>query len=147
MIKVSILYAPDSADNKKAVEEMSSALETDRCAVSVRKAVEAIVADVTGADIVIFGLQKADSSDVQEEFKELARIFKGINLAGKTAAFFSFGQEKAAAGLKKALKSTDISLADPELLLPEKGASRQADVKEWARRVISVHQERLNAGK
>jgi flavodoxin len=147
MIKVSILFAPDSTENRKAVEEIASALDAAHCAVTLKKAAESIISDVTGADVILFGVQKTDSSEVQEEFREFARIFKGINLAGKTAAFFTFSQDKAASALRKCLKSSDISLADPEITLAEKSPSRQSDIKEWVRQVLAFHQEGRNAGK
>ena len=147
MIKLSILFAPDSTENRKAVEEIASALDAARFAVTVKKAAESIISDITGADVILFGVQKTDSSEVQEEFRELARIFKGINLAGRTAAFFNFGQDKAASALRKSLKSSDILLADPEISLAEKSPSRQSEIKEWVRQVLAFHQEGRNAGK
>jgi flavodoxin len=147
MIKVSILFAPDSAENRNAAEEISSALDAARFSVTIKKAAESVISDITGADVILFGLQKTDSSDVPAEFREYARIFKGINLAGRTAAFFTFGQEKAASAMRKSLKSSDISLAEPELTLTDISASRQSEIKDWVRQVLSLHQEGRNAGK
>ncbi len=146
-MKVSILYTPDSAENRKAAEEVAASLDSARCAVTVKKAAGSVIADVTGADIVFFGLHKAGDSEIPEGFRELARIFKGINLAGRAAGIFNFGPEKSGGALRKILKATDISLADVELSLGEKGPQRQAEIKEWARQTVSLHQEGRNAGK
>ena len=147
MIKVSILYAPESAENKKSAEEIAGLLDAERCSASVKKARDSALADITGVDVILFGVLKSDSSDVQEEFRDYARIFRGINLAGKTAAFFSFGGDKASAPLRKALKSTDISVIEAELSLMEKSPARASDIREWVKQVMSAHQGKANGAR
>src|SRR5208337_4185034 len=116
MYNVLILWAPDTAENRKLVDSVARALEMSKVSLLVRGAAEATIADVNAADIVIFGAQKTHTTDAPAEFSEFLRIFKGITLAGRTAGFFSMGAEKATARLRKALKDTEISQSDDDPL-------------------------------
>ena len=89
----------------------------------VKRAAEATIADITAADIVVFGAQKTAPAEVPAEFSEFLRIFKGITLAGRTAGFFSMGTEKATSRLRKALKDTEINAVrgGPPVHGPEAG--------------------------
>ncbi|MGO9308689.1 MAG: hypothetical protein ACLQDL_06675, partial [Spirochaetia bacterium] len=95
MYNVLVLWAPDTAENRKLVEAVAKALEQGKVTLVVKSAQEATIAQVNAADIVVFGVQKTASAEVPLEFTELLRIFKGISLAGRTAGFFSMGAEKA----------------------------------------------------
>jgi len=145
MYNVVVLWAPDSADNRRIVEAVGRALEQQKVALTVRSAAEATIADVTAADIVIFGAQKAGSSDAPPEYSELLRIFRGISLAGRTAGFFSMGQDKATQRLRKALKETEIAQADDDPLFADPKAAGSSPVTEWAQRLVAAHQEMQNA--
>jgi hypothetical protein len=53
--------------------------------VKLRLASEVSIQEVLAADCYLFGVGKADS----QAWTELRRLFKGINLAGRQAAFFT----------------------------------------------------------
>ncbi len=100
MYNVVVLWAPDSAENRRIVETVGRALEQMKVALIVKSAADATIADVTAADIVVLGAQKVASTDAPAEYNDLLRIFKGITLAGRTAGFFSMGPEKATTRLR-----------------------------------------------
>ena len=139
MYNVVVLWAPDSADNRRIVEAVGRAFEQMKVALIVKTAGEATIADVTAADIVVFGAQKVGSADAPAEFADFMRIFKGITLAGRTAGLFSMGQDKATARLRKALKETEIAMADDDPLFSD--GKPAASVTDWAQRLVAVHQE------
>jgi flavodoxin len=145
MYNVLILWAPDTAENRKLVDAIARALEQTKVSLLVKVAAEATIADVNAADIIIFGAQKANTTDVPAEFSEFLRIFKGITLAGRTAGFFSFGTEKATGRLRKALKDTEISQSDEDPLFADQKQGTPLSVQEWSQKLIAVHQERQNA--
>jgi flavorubredoxin len=140
MYNVVILWAPDTAENRRVVEAVASAFSDAKLTVNVKKVSDAIVADVTRADIVVFGAQKG-AADLPPEFNECIRYFKGITLAGRTAGFFSIGSEKSTARLRKALKDTDISLPEDDPLFADQKPGKSAEVAEWVKRLIQHHQE------
>jgi len=145
MYNVVVLWAPDSADNRRIVETVGRALEQQRVALTVRSASEATIADVTAADIVVFGAQKIASADAPTEYSELLRVFKGISLAGRTAGFFSMGQDRATHRLRKALKDTEIAQAEDDPLFADQKTGAASLVTDWAQRLIASHQEMHNA--
>jgi flavodoxin len=145
MYNVVVLWAPDSADNRRIVETVARALEQTKVALRLKNASEATIADLTAADIVVFGSQKAPAGDVPAEFAELLRIFRGITLAGRTAGFFSMGSDKATGRLRKALKETEIAQSDDDPLFADQKQGVAPSVTEWALRLIGAHQEMQNA--
>jgi flavodoxin len=141
-----IVYAPDSPENRKSVEEVRTACEAVSTSTFVKEASRSSITDIAGADIVLLGVRKSGGSEIPAEFGELLRASKGANLAGKTIAFFSFGSEKAAAKLRRALRDSDITQFDEEPLLADKDPSRSVDVKGWIDRIVSFHKGNRRAG-
>jgi len=140
MYNVLVVWAPDSAENRKLVDAVARALEQAKVTLVVKSAAEAVISDVTAADIIVFGAQKSASADTPSEYSEFLRIFKGILLAGRTAGFFSLGAEKATARLRKALKDTEIVQSDDDPLWSD-GKQGAPSVNEWSERLIGSHQE------
>jgi len=145
MYNVLILWAPDTAENRKLVETVARALEQAKVSLLVKGAGEATIADVSAADIVVLGAQKTGTNDVPVEFSEFLRIFKGITLAGRTAGFFSMGPEKATTRLRKALKDTEILQSDDDPVLADQKPGTPMSIVEWSQKLIAFHQERQNA--
>jgi len=145
MYNVLILWAPDTAENRKLVDAIARALEQAKISLLVKGAAEATIADVSAADIIVFGAQKTNTTDVPVEFSEFLRIFKGITLAGRTAGFFSMGAEKATTRLRKALKDTEISQSEEDPLFADQKQGTPSSVMEWSQKLVAVHQERQNA--
>ena len=145
MYNVVVLWAPDSADNRRIVETVGRAFEQMKVALTVKTAADATIADVTAADIVVLGAQKIGSAEAPAEFAELLRIFKGITLAGRTAGFFSMGADRATVRLRRALKETEIAQAEEDPLFADGKPGASGPVAEWAHHLIAVHQELKNA--
>lgn len=145
MYNVLILWAPDTAENRKLVEAVTRALEQPKVSLLVKGAAEATIADVNAADIIVFGSQKTGAAEVPAEYSEFLRIFKGITLAGRTAGFFSMGSEKATARLRKALKETEILQSEEDPLFADQKPGSSASVQEWSQKLLAVHQEMQNA--
>jgi flavodoxin len=132
-----ITYAPDTTETRKVVEQVRGAFDATAFTVSAKSAAQSLVPDLANADVLVFGLQKTGGGEMPAEFSELARSLKGANLAGRAAAFFSFGSEKATARLRKALRDTDASLSEEDPVFGDQRAARQADIAEWARKVTA----------
>jgi flavodoxin len=145
MYNAVVLWAPDSADNRRIVEVVARALEQTKVALRLKNAAEATIADLTAADILIFGVQKVPAGDAPSEYSDLLRIFRGITFAGRTAGFFSMGTDKATVRLRKALKETEILLLDDDPLFTDQKPGAQPLVTEWAQRLVGAHEEMQNA--
>ena len=145
MYNVVVLWAPDSADNRRIVEMVARALEQTKVGLRLKNASEATIADLTAADIVVFGAQKVPAGDAPAEYTDLLRIFRGITLAGRTAGFFSMGTDKATVRLRKALKETEIVQLEDDPLFTDQKQGAAPSVTEWAQKLIGAHQEMQHA--
>lgn len=145
MYNVVVLWAPDSADNRRVVEMVARALEQTKVVLRMKSASEATIADLTAADILVFGTQKVSTGDAPSEYGDLLRIFRGITFAGRTAGFFSMGVDKATVRLRKALKETEIQQLEDDPLFTDQKPGSQPSVTEWAQRLVGTHQEMQHA--
>jgi len=141
MYSVLILWAPESTENRRIVEAIARAFDESKITPLVKKVAESSIADINAADIVVFGTQKTGNGDVPSEYSELLRVFKGITLAGRTAAFFSMGPEKCTTKLRKSLKDTEIAQIDDDPLFTDQRDGVPPDMVEWVRRLVTAHQE------
>ena len=141
MYSVLILWAPDSAENRKIVDAVSRAFDELSVSPVTKLAADASVADLTASDILLFGVEKSDNGEVPPDYGECMRIFRGITLAGRTAGFFSMGAAHATAPLRRALKETEIAQRDDDPLFVD---SKTNDLSEWARKLINGHREMKN---
>jgi len=146
MHSVLILWAPDTAENRKVVDAVSSVFEDAKVTSLARKVAEATIADLTTAEIIVFGTQKMSNGDLPADYSECVRIFKGMTLAGRTAAFFSVGTERASARLRKALKDTEIAQVDDDPVFSDQKPGKSPEMSEWVRKIVGFHQESQHAG-
>jgi hypothetical protein len=145
MHNVLILWAPDTSENRRVVDAVMAAFSDVKLSPSVIRAADATAADLTAAEIVVFGAQKPGNADIPSDYNECIRFFRGITLAGRTAGFFSMGSEKAAARLRKALKDTEITQSDEDPLFADHKQGKTPEMIDWARRLAGMHQEIQNA--
>jgi flavodoxin len=120
------------------VDQVRAAFDPAAFSVSVKPAAATAMPDLAGADLVVFGLQKAQGGDAPVDYAELLRSLKGVNLGGRAAAIFSLGADKASAKLRKVLRDTDITLLDDEPALPsDQKPALQPEIEAWARKLAS----------
>jgi hypothetical protein len=138
MHSVFITYAPDSADARRTVDQVRAAFDPAVFSVSAKPVAATAMPDLAGADLVVFGLQKAQGGDAPADYAELLRSLKGANLGGRAAGIFSLGADKASAKLRKVLRDTDITLLDDEPALPaDQKPFPPAEIEAWARKLSS----------
>ncbi len=141
MYSVLILWAPDTTENRRIVDAVSRVFDELKVSPRVKHAKEATVADVTAADIILFGAEKTGPGELPPDYAEWLRVLRGITLAGRTAGLFSLGVEKATARLRRALKETEVSLGEEDPVFSD---SKQAEMADWARRLVGAHRELKN---
>ena len=140
METVVIIFASDSPEAKAQAEELHAALDPGRTAAMLVEGSRSSFTNLAAADIVVLGGSK--TADIPPEFSEIVRASKGANLAGKTAAFFSPGPEKTSAKLRKALRDSDISMFDDELVQRD---SNRGAVRAWTERLLEFHRAKRHA--
>lgn len=94
MYNVVVLWAPDSADNRRIVEMVARALEQTKVALRLKSASEATIADLTAADILVFGAQKVPAGEAPSEYSDLLRIFRASCSPVERRVSFLWGRTK-----------------------------------------------------
>jgi flavodoxin len=145
MYSVLILWAPDTAENRKVVDLVVKAFDEAKIESLAKKATDATIADINAAQIVVFGSQKSNGVEVPPDYAECIRVFKGVTLAGRTAGFFSIGAEKATVKLRKALKDTEIAQWEEDPVFMDQKPNVSSDIVAWAGKLLSAHQEMRRA--
>lgn len=145
MHSVLILWAPDTAENRRVVEAVTGAFDAAMLSSVAKKVTEASIADFTAVDIVVLGVQKTSNSDLPPDYVECVRVFKGITLAGRTAGLFSVGSEKVTGRLRKALKDTEIATSEEDPLFSDPKTGATAEIGAWVKKLIAFHQESKNS--
>jgi len=128
-----IVWAPDNAGTRRAAEAVRAAFDEAGLKVRARKASEASIVDIAAAELVVFATGKEPSAEVPPDYAELLRVFKGVTLAGRTAALFSVGSESATARLREALKDAEIHQVEEDPVFRETAGSHASEIADWAR--------------
>jgi hypothetical protein len=109
--RVLILVEDGKFDIDKIAREVSERIDSERFDICSRKASEVEIADVLAAGLFVLG---ADAPNAPS-FAELSRVMKGINLAGRRAAFFG-SSGAAVAWLRGLCADSDVSAAHADLV-------------------------------
>lgn len=96
-------------DGNETLEGTAKRLKTAvgaKANVKIRAATGVVIAEVLAADAYAFGVHDADAP----HWAEFRRLFRGMNLAGRKAAFF--GTTDGMASLSKAFADAELSVVD-----------------------------------
>jgi hypothetical protein len=141
MRRVLVLWAPDTADTRRVAEAVRKAFEQANCAATALPALEATIAHIAAAELLVIGAQKAVGVEAHPDFTELLRAFRGVNLAGRAAGLFAIGPEKSSACLRRALNDTEIAMLEDEPCFSDSKVGSSPELGEWARRLIALREE------
>ncbi len=109
--KTLIVYEDTAEDLAQAARDMAKQAEAAGIPVRMRTASSVTVSEVLASRLFVLGARTPDSPS----YAELRRLFRGINLAGRRAAFFRSPGSRGVEGLKASLKDTDVSLSGQDL--------------------------------
>jgi len=106
-----VLYEDGRQEMERAATVIADRIAAAGRAVAVRAASTATIPEILAAGLFVIGAESPDSPS----YAEVARVFKGINLAGRKAAFFG-ASGAAVARLKAMCSDTDITAAHVDLV-------------------------------
>jgi hypothetical protein len=113
MTKTLIVYEDGKPDLERSAMLIASELSAGTHAVQLRAASAVSIPEILAARLFFIGAESAE----KPSFAEMSRVLTGINLAGRTAAFF--GPSKAAvAALRAMTADSDIKAPGPDLVNP-----------------------------
>jgi hypothetical protein len=142
MHNVLVLYAPDGEAARSAAARVSDAFDGSRFTVTARPAGTSHIPNLAAADLVVFATEAGASQGLPSDWNELVRAFAGVNLAAKVGGILSLGKTGDAAGIRKALRDTEITLLADEPALEKLS---DADLRLWVGALCGRFREFLDA--
>ena len=88
MHSVLILWAPDTAENRRVVEAVTSAFDAAMLAPLAKKVTEATIADITAAEIIVFGHAEDELRRPPSRLHGVRPRFQGYHPRGKNGGVF-----------------------------------------------------------
>lgn len=113
MIKTLIVFEDGKPELERVAGLIAASLNADTHDVRVRAASLVTIPEVLASGFYLFGSSAAASPS----YAEIARILKGINLAGRRAAYFG-PSDKALEAFKAMAADTGLRTAGPDLVDP-----------------------------
>lgn len=131
MFNVAIIYAPQKSELKELAEIIKNSFNSKSFKVIIKSASQASIPDIAAAEILILAANSSGSSPIHSDFSEILRALKGVNLAGRLAAFYAVNTSDTFKAFKKILNNSEAEIG-PELFLSAKGKkARKAEIKNW----------------
>lgn len=141
-----ILYTPQEEKNEQWIKSLESAFrEYQDLDVSSKSCEHASMNDFQAADIIIIGQLQENGlvNDFCDNFKEIIRALKGVNLAGRVAGFLCYKKNSSPLLFEEALKDTDIRYFQEKLVLKE-GKNDKSTLTHWATKLYSDFKSHLH---
>jgi hypothetical protein len=126
--KTLILFEDGKPEIEREAKAIADRLEEQGRPAAVKLASGVAISDILCADLYLFGADAVGSPC----FAELARILKGINLAGRKVAFFG-SSGAAVAWLRGLCADTELTVAHSDFL----GRPEPAVLSAWLKAVLA----------
>lgn len=125
MMKTLIVYEDGKPELERSAMLIASSLSATSHEVRLRVASAVSIPEILAARLFFFGAESPGSP----VFAEVSRLFRGMNLAGRKAAYFGATRD-AVSSLRTMAADTDISMSGPDLVDPKPDADT---VTSWLR--------------
>lgn len=109
--KTLIVWQDGRSELERMATHLGEKLSNEAREVVVRKASEVTIPELLAASSYLFGADEAAS----ESYGEIARVLRGVNLAGRPAAFFGTNGA-AVAWLREMTKDAEFAVASTDIL-------------------------------
>ncbi len=113
MTKTLVVFEDGKAELERVAGLIATSLNADKHEVRVRAASSVTVSELLASGFYIFGSTAASAPS----YAEISRVLKGINLAGRKAAYFG-PSDKALEAFKGMAADTELRAAGPDLAHP-----------------------------
>jgi flavodoxin len=144
MKRAIIIYAPDDAGLKNAAERIKQTLSNEKYPADIKTSKEASITDIAASDVIIVGFKGAKKK-VHPDFAGIDRALRGINLAGRIAAYFSTEHEDAMEHFRKSFRDSDIAIFETPLILSP-GEDGGKVIPDWVQKLLSCYKEGSDVG-
>jgi hypothetical protein len=124
-----VVFEAGASENERTASLIAERLGDAGREVEVKSSSEAMATDLLAAGLYLLGAEKPDAPS----YGALAAALKGLNLAGRKAAFFG-GSGAAVAWLKSACADTEVTAARADLVARRPDS---AAVSAWLKLVLA----------
>lgn len=107
---VLITYLSTDEGQVQVSEQLQNIMKSSGYRVKRMSVKDSRIQDIAGSDILILGY--ADPGRTNAGYKEIGRALQGINLSGRTAAFYTVDNESDCEFMKQMFISSNITLSD-----------------------------------
>lgn len=139
MYHVGILYAPYDNLYKSIIDIICSSIDSSKYDIRVKKAADAAMPDIAASEIIIFASSGSDKTPVHEDFKEIIRALKGINLSGRLAGIVEFNKDKSRYFLEDILQNTGAACYE-DILNIGKGKVEKHKIENWIKSLLQKYE-------
>jgi len=127
--KTLILFEDGKAEIEREARALAERLDEQGRSASVKAASAVEIGDILAAGLFLMGAETPGAAS----YAELARVFKGINLAGRRIAFFGTSGA-AVAWLRSLCADTEITVAHSDII----GRPEPAALSAWLKGVLAI---------
>lgn len=128
--KALILYEDGKPETERVARSLAERFEDQGRAVAVKCASSVEISEILASGLYILGADAAGAP----AYAELARVFKGANLAGRRIAFFG-SSGAAVAWLRGLCADTEVTVAHSDLI----GRPEPAALAAWLKGVLASY--------
>jgi len=126
--KALVLFEDGKPEIERLARTIAERLEEQGCEVSVASASSVGISELLAARLYFLGADAPAST----AYAEVARLFKGVNLAGRKAAFFG-SSGSTVAWLRGICADTEVSAAHSDFV----GRSEQSALAAWLKAILA----------
>jgi hypothetical protein len=131
MYQAAVIYAPASPEMDALTERIARELGQQSLKVVRKEAAQAIVPDLTAADLVLLGCAPQDRAPIHQDFAEILRALGGMSLAGRTIGLFAVGDAGTLQAFEKALADCEVPVPARQCLNLPSASLPSADLVPW----------------
>ena len=146
MYHCAVIYAPAEGEINKIADAVRESMQMCKFSVAVKEAAGASIPDMAAADLILLGSspQGEGEASIHSDFSEIIRALEGVNLAGRVAGVFAVDSEKTLTDFRKALKDSEITLKNENLILIKSNKIDKNKIKKWLNRLSAQVEERVD---
>jgi flavodoxin len=142
MNQAAVIYAPASPEMGALADSIAQKLKARKLKVSRKEAAQAIVPDLTAADLLVLGSGPGATAPIHEDFAEILRALQGISLAGRTIGVFAVQSPNTLAAFEKALSDCDVPLPARHLVSLSGAKASDSELGPWLSSLVEQLERR-----
>jgi len=136
MYQAAVIYAPNSPEMSALSEQIARKLGQERLKVVRKEAAQAIVPDLSAANLVLLGSAAEGKAAIHQDFAEILRALKGMSLAGRAVGVFALRSAETLQAFRRALADCEVPLESRQFVSFQGSEAQDSDLGSWLGNLI-----------